>query len=141
MKLPADTLYLPIKQTYFDQIMAGTKTVEYREVREGATMSRYLIKEKNPSGYKLNPACTDPTRRYYYNDYNGGCYPFLPKPFKKAYLAVGYAKNRPTAVVEVTGITFHPEQILKDREGKPCFCWWVLELHLGKVLNMRKKRE
>lgn len=140
MKLPADTLYLPIKQGFFDQIINGTKKVEFREVREGVTMARFLIKDaKSLSGYKLNPACTDPTKRYFYNDYNGGRYPFLPKPYKKMYLAVGYAKDRDTATVAITGITFHPEQVLKDRDGLPCFCWWIAEYHLGKVLDVRRK--
>lgn len=30
-----NTLYLPIKQVYFDQIIAGTKKEEYREIKEG----------------------------------------------------------------------------------------------------------
>ena len=32
MKLPSDTLYLPIKQVYFDQIINGTKKEEFREI-------------------------------------------------------------------------------------------------------------
>ena len=139
MRLPEDTtLYLPIKQTYFDQIIAGAKVVEYREVREGVTMARYLIKDKNPSGYKLDPAHTDPNKRYFYNDYNGGHYPFLPKPYRKLFLGVGYNKNRDTATVEITGISFHPEQILNDRDGNPCFCWWIEAFHLGRVLSVHR---
>ena len=34
-----NTLYLPIKQVYFDQIIAGTKKEEYREVKYGITSS------------------------------------------------------------------------------------------------------
>ncbi len=139
MKVPSDTLYLPIRQIFFDQIIAGTKKVEYREVKEGITMGRYLVKADNPSGYALNPACTEPGKVYYYNDYNGGKYPFLPKPYKYLYLAVGYAKERDTAKVEITGYTFHPEKILTDREGKPCFCWWVMEIHLGRVVEEHRK--
>lgn len=30
-----NTLYLPIKQIYFDQIIAGTKREEYREIKDG----------------------------------------------------------------------------------------------------------
>ncbi len=40
-----NTLYLPIKQVYFDQIIDGTKKIEYREVKEGTTANRYLIKD------------------------------------------------------------------------------------------------
>lgn len=42
-----NTLYLPIKQVYFDQIIAGTKKEEYREIKEGITANRYLLKYGN----------------------------------------------------------------------------------------------
>lgn len=139
MKIPSDTLYLPIRQKFFDEIIAGTKKIEYREIKEGITMGRYLIKEKNLSGYRLDPKHTDPARQYFYNDYNGGHYPFVPKPYKYLYLAVGYAKDRDTAKVEITGFSFHPEQILRDRDNRPCFCWWIMEIHLGRVTDIHRK--
>lgn len=40
-----ETLYLPIKQVYFDEIIAGTKKAEYREIKEGITANRYLLKD------------------------------------------------------------------------------------------------
>lgn len=46
-------LYLPIKQVYFDLIIAGTKKEEYREIKEGITANRYLLKDKNGK-YVLN---------------------------------------------------------------------------------------
>jgi hypothetical protein len=134
-----NTLYLPIKQVYFDQIIAGTKKEEYREVKLGVTMNRYLIKDDNSSGYKLNPECTEPDKRYWWDDYNGGRYPFLPKPYKYLYLAVGYAKERDTALVEVTGYHFNPERIRYDRDGNPCFCYWVMAIHLGRVVEVHRK--
>ena len=42
-----ETLYLPIKQVYFDEIIAGTKKAEYREVKEGITANRYLLKHRH----------------------------------------------------------------------------------------------
>lgn len=139
MKVPDDTLYLPIKQVFFDAIIAGTKKTEYRQIPGYPIASRYLIKEDTPSHYKLNPDCTKPGKVYDWNDYNGGKYPFLPKPFKYLYLAVGYAKERDTAKVEITDITFHPENILADKDGKPCYCFWVMEIHLGKVVEVHRK--
>ena len=41
----ADTLYLPIKQVYFDEILAGVKSCEYREIKEGITANRYLLRD------------------------------------------------------------------------------------------------
>lgn len=52
-----NTLYLPIKQVYFDQIITGTKKEEYREIKEGITANRYLLKDKNGK-YVLNPDVT-----------------------------------------------------------------------------------
>lgn len=139
MKVPDDTLYLPIKQVYFDAIVAGTKKTEYRQICGYPIASKYLIREDTPNYYKLNPDCTEPGKVYDWRDYNGGKYPFLPKPFKYLYMAVGYAKDRDTAKVEITDITFHPEQIMADRDGNPCYCFWVMDIHLGKVLEVYRK--
>ena len=136
-----NTLYLPIKQIYFDQIIAGTKKEEYREVKLGITMNRYLIKEDNPSGFALNPECTEPGKQYWWDDYNGGHYPFVPKPYKYLHLAVGYAKERDTAIVEVTGHHFIPERIRYDREKKPCVCFWVMAIHLGRIIEVHRKND
>ena len=35
-------LYLPIRKVYFDEIIAGTKTTEYREIKD-TTAKRYLL--------------------------------------------------------------------------------------------------
>ena len=42
-------------------------------------MNRYLIREDSPSGYKLNPECTELGKRYWWDDYNEGRYTFFPK--------------------------------------------------------------
>lgn len=139
MKLPDDTLYLPIKQVYFDAIIDGIKKIEYRQIPGFPIASRYLIKENTPSHYKLNPDCTEPGKVYYWDDYNRGQYPFLPRPFKKLYMAVGYEKDRDTAIVEIDGITFHPEKLRYDRNGTPSYCFWVMEIHLGKVESVYRK--
>ena len=134
-----NTLYLPIRQIYFDQIIEGTKTEEFREVKEGITANRYLQKADNVSGYALNPDCTENGKQYFIDDYNGGNFPFLPKPIKYLDLAVGYAKERDTATVEVVGFSFKPEMIRCDRDGKPQFCFWVISFHLGKVVKLHRK--
>ncbi|MCD8293395.1 MAG: hypothetical protein LUC23_06510 [Prevotellaceae bacterium] len=130
-----NTLYLPIKQVYFDQILAGTKKEEYREVKLGFTANRYLIKDAKTK-YALNPDVTDPDTEYWVDDYNGGHFPFLPKPYKYLYLAVGYAKERDTMTVEVTGYSFEPHRIRVER-----FAWWVIVYHLGKVIEVHRKGE
>ena len=134
-----NTLYLPIKQVYFDQIIAGTKKAEYREVKEGITANRYLLKENG--SYVLNPeAVEDMDATYYIDDYNKGKFPFMPKPYKYLSLAVGYAKERDTALVEVTGFSFEPHMIRNDRNGNPFSCFWVIAFHLGKVIELHRKK-
>lgn len=140
MKLPDDTLYLPIRQIFFDAIIDGTKKIEHRGIPGYPLASRYLVKSDSPSHYALNPDCTESGKVYDWNDYNGGRYPFMPRPFKRLYMAVGYATDRDTAIVEIENITFHPEQILNDKEGNPCFCFWVMDIHLGRVLALSRTK-
>lgn len=132
-----NTLYLPIKQTYFDQIIAGTKKTEEREVKMGITASRYLRHDAN-GNLVLNPSCTEDDEEYFLDDYNDGKFPFLAKPFKYLQLAVGYNKVRDEALVEVTDITFKPGKILG--QGKKKFAWWIMVFHLGKVVRLERQR-
>lgn len=132
-----NTLYLPIKQVYFDQIIEGTKKEEYREVKMGTTANRYLIKD-GLGNYVLNPACTEDDEEYYLDDYNGGQFPFLPKQYKYLHLAVGYAKVRDEATVEVTDITFEPTGVRGSGDMK--FTFWVIVYHLGKVVRLERKK-
>lgn len=133
-----NTLYLPIKQVYFDQIIEGTKKAEYREVKEGITANRYLLKKEGK--YVLNPdAVEDMNATYYIDDYNNGKFPFVPKPYKYLSLAVGYARERDTALVEVTGFSFEPKMVRYDREGKPRYSFWIMAFHLGDVVELHRK--
>lgn len=132
-------LYLPIKQIYFDQIVARTKTAEHREIKEGLTANKYLIKD-DLTGYKLNPEAVDDLEgTFFIDDYNDGKFPFLPREYKYLSLAVGYAKERDTAIVEVTGFSFTPHMIRNDREGIPRYAFWTINFHLGKVIELHRK--
>lgn len=129
------TLYLPIKQIYFDQIIEGTKTEEYREVT-GTTAGRYLV--KTGKDLVLNPATTEEGKEYFIDDYNNGQFPFIAKQYKYLALAVGYAKDRDTATVEVKDITFQPGRIRGTGENR--FTWWIATFHLGKVVELYRKQ-
>lgn len=128
-----NTLYLPIKQVYFDQIIEGTKKEEFREVKEGITANRYLQKD-NEGKYVLNPEVTEPGKEYFIDDYNKGNFPFIPKEYKYLALAVGYAKERDTALVEVTGFRFIPEMIRSN-----LYAFWVIAFQLGEVIELKRK--
>lgn len=127
-----NTLYLPIKQVYFDQIIAGTKKEEYREIKEGITANRYLLKDRNGK-YVLNPDVTQPDKEYFIDDYNNGYFPFIPKPYKYLYIAVGYSKERDTALVEVDGFRFIPNMIRGN-----LYAFWQIAFHLGKIIEVHK---
>ena len=140
MTLDKDTLYLPIKQVYFDQIVAGSKKEEYREIKEGITANRYLLKVIGKNGkpvkgsYVLDEEHTDPGKEYFVDDYNGGNFPFKPYPYKRLYLAVGYAKERDTALVEVDGYRFIPNMIRGN-----LYAFWQIAYHIGRVLEVHRK--
>lgn len=135
-----NTLYLPIKQVYFDQIVEGTKKAEYREIKEGITANRYLIRDEATS-YRLNPEVVpSPERQYYIDDYIDGRFPFLPREYRYLSLAVGYAKERDTCLVEVTGYSFEPHMLRCDRDGVPRFAFWVIAYHLGRIVELHRKK-
>ena len=127
-----ETLYLPIKQVYFNEIIAGTKKCEYREVKT-TTAAKYLLRDEDKIPV-LNPECTDPNTEYFIDDYNNGNFPFMPIPYKYLSLAVGYAKERDTCIVEVTGYSFEPQMIQAD-----LYAFWVIVYHLGKVIEVHRK--
>ena len=92
-----NSCYLVIKQIYFDEIMAGTKKIEYRDL--------------NPTNRK----------KLLLNDR----WPYKPKDIKFLNLAVGYAKERDCGIVEVTGFTFrknYPYDIIEVHIGNVIEC-------------------
>ena len=128
----ANTLYLPIKQVFFDQIIEGTKKVEYREIKS-TTAKRYLVYVDGKP--KVNEAVTDPSLDYELDDFNGGKFPFMPKQYKYLNLAVGYSQNRDTAIVEIEKITFTPDMIRAKM-----FCYWIEEFHISRVVEVHRKK-
>lgn len=129
-----NTLYLPIKQVFFDQIMEGTKKEEYREIKQGITANRYLERDAD-GNYVKNPDVTDPEKMYFIDDYNNGNFPFMPKKsIRFLNLAVGYARERDTAVVEVTGFSFTPGLVRAN-----LFAFWTIVFHLGRVVSLHRK--
>lgn len=129
-----NTLYLPIKQEYFNQILKGSKTEEFREIKEGITANKYLLRDDNGK-YVVNPEVTEPNREYYIDDYNNGQFPFMPKPYKYLYLAVGYAKERNTALVEVTGYRFIPDKIRSN-----LYAFWQIAYKIGRIVEIELKQ-
>lgn len=130
-----NTLYLPIKQIYFDEIIVGTKKEEYREIKEGITANRYLAKDASGK-YIINKNVADPNTEFFIDDYNGGKFPFIPRDYKYLYLAVGYAKERDTALVEVTDFSFEPKMIRAN-----LYAFWIIVFHLGVIYRVEKGKK
>lgn len=145
-----NTLYLPIKGVYFNAILSGEKTKEYREIKD-TTYSKYLMTVgKEEFILREDFPDVDFALDFYYN----GFFPFLPKPYKFLKLAVGYAKERDWAIVEVVGISFEPA---KDKDGHVVrfdydektrkfsrsingeLTQWVIVYHLGKTIEYHPK--
>jgi hypothetical protein len=147
-----NTLYLPIKQLFFDQIVAGTKKEEYRDIKD-TTYKKYLVNENGALYYDKNLVDENDEMLGDIYLYNKGTYPYYPIDYAYLRLAVGYAKERDTALVEVTDISF---QVVKDKkgnevifdfdkEGTPTFspsghsALWEIVYHLGKVIEVKRK--
>lgn len=129
-----NTLYLPIKQVYFDQIIAGTKTEEFREIKD-TTVKKYLLTAPDGKPVK-NPEVTEPGKEYFIEDYNGGRFPFLPKPYKYIALAVGYNKERDTALVEVAGSRFLHARVFND-----LITFWQIAYQIGRFVEVHRKNQ
>ena len=149
-----NTLYLTIKQVYFDAIVAGQKKEEYREIKN-TTYKKYL--EVDEQGWPLyDPGLID-AENPLLGDlciWNNGVYPYVAnQKWEYLSLAVGYAKARDTAIVEIEDITFQP---LTDKEGHFArfsvsdddeakldangeYCFWLAVFHLGKVVEVHRK--
>ena len=159
-----NTLYLTIKQIYFDQIIAGTKKEEYREIKE-TTYKKYL--EVDEDGFPLVnadlfPEDFDPDELapddtlfaglYAWNE--GKCFLVPKASICFLNLAVGYNKERDTAIVEVKDITFTP---VLTKAGTPCrfianpadgsitpddngnMVLWNAVFHLGNIVECHRK--
>lgn len=150
-----NTLALPIKQKFFNEILAGTKTKEYREIKD-TTFKKYLETETVNGETRIvyfEELISDEEFDKYPNDpiiYNGGVYPYAPREYKFLRLFAGYKKDRDTLVVEVKDITF---EVMKTTEGKIVrfdidaveredgdFTFWQVVYHLGKVVESDIKK-
>ena len=149
------TLYLPIKQKYFDEIIAGTKDKEFREIKD-TTFTKYLATTNGYLDFDDELISENDELNGDICIYNNGKYPYYPIEYKYLSLAVGYAKERDTAIVEITSISF---EVLKnqktgenvifdiDKNGKAYFtpeghlAFWNIVYCLGKIIEIHRKNE
>ena len=146
-----NTLYLTIKQKYFDEIMAGKKKNEYREIKD-TTAAKYLKmwKEGGQRGLYFDASLIEGDPEGDICIYNDGVYPYIPVDYKFLKLAVGYAKDRDEAIVEVVNITFEQmklkdgsearfDEIDGEFEANPDgrFAFWMVNYHLGEIIERK----
>ena len=152
----SNTLYLTIKQKYFDQIISGEKTEEYREIKP-TTYKKYLFVDDEGELVQYDKHVFDEKgiEKHLYNAWNDGVFPYIPANNQYLDLAVGYNKERDTARVEVTGCRFEPakdengnplrfslnskDQLVYDPEGDVTY--WIIALQLGKVLECHRVKK
>ena len=149
-------LYLTIKQSFFDEIIAGTKKEEFREIKE-TTFKKYLDCDEHGMPYfdDILIDVDDPLN----GDiciYNNGVYPYIPsQKLRYLNLAVGYQKERDTAIVELDGVSFRTAgsfagenlrfdedengELYMDEDGR--FCYWVAVLHIKRVVSVERKKK
>lgn len=133
LKNDTDTLYLLIKQVYFDAIVNGSKKAEYREIKS-TTANKYLLRDTQQK-FVINTDVADVSKEYFIDDYNKGKFPFVPKPYKHLYLAVGYEKERDTCIVEIDSTSFIPNMVRAN-----LYAFWQIGYNLGEVIEVRRKR-
>lgn len=109
-----NSLYLTISQQWFDEIVSGRKTVEYREIKP-TTQNRYLDlpKKENDTLY-VNKLLPDDALLGI-NEYNNGIFCFMPKVYQYMRLGVGYNKDRDTAIIRLKGACSMPQRLSDGR--------------------------
>lgn len=114
-------LNLIIKKVWFDKILKGEKTSEFRELKP-TTWSRYAVCDAN------GPIVKDGV--------------VTPLEYDAIRLCVGYNKNRPVALVECKGVTIYP---VEDEDGEQAVDFhkgvmydvYVAEYKLGRILSTK----
>lgn len=128
-----DTLKLSIKQVFFNQIVAGTKKTEYREIFNAYTANKYLATDVHGTPL-CDPKHTVEGHTYHPDEYNNGYFPFVARPYKRIRFSVGPFGD--SCMAEITHVTFSV-----SRQKENGLVVWQAEYHLGKVTNVRRKHK
>lgn len=129
----SDTLKLSIKQVFFNEIVAGTKKTEYREIFNAYTANKYLATDVNGTPL-CDPKHTVEGRIYHPDEYNDGHFPFVARTYKRIRFSVGAFGD--SCMAEITHVTFS----VSRQKGNGLVVWQA-EYHLGKVTNVRRKHK
>lgn len=147
-KLDGKSLYLPISQNYFNQLLSGERPKESRRVR-ATTYKKYLVREQGKLIYNAQIPHSEHCTIF---DYNNGYFPFVPIDYKYLRLNVGYSKTGDNAIVSIKGITFDvkrdehgaimhyvytPEHgMVEDTNGSNVF--WYIYYEIGEFIELNQ---
>ena len=129
----SDTLKLSIKQVFFNEIVAGTKKTEFREIFNAYTANKYLATDVNGTPL-CDPKHTVEGRIYHPDEYNDGHFPFVARPYKRIRFSVGSFGD--SCMAEITHVTFS----VSKQKGNGLVVWQA-EFHLGKVTKVRRRHQ
>lgn len=129
----SDTLKLSIKQVFFNEIVAGTKKTEFREIFNAYTANKYLATDVNGTPL-CDPKHTVEGRIYHPDEYNDGHFPFVARPYKRIRFSVGAFGD--SCMAEITHVTFS----VSKQKGNGLVVWQA-EFHLGKVTKVRRRHQ
>ena len=134
------TLHLTLKKQYFNEILAGEKTEEYRELKP-YWISR-LLKGQNEgvelSAQEYNDLISDLQSQLDNFDSAAedllGYFGLALDYYDQIIFRNGYAKNAPTMIVELKGIQI-------KRCNTPLGNKWQFAIKLGKILETKNIKE
>ena len=154
-----NTLYLIIKQNYFDDILMGSQKQESREINY-TSYNKYLDTWENDGEVYLY---VDKKKLQINNHqqssnnpmiYNNGDYPFIPIKYQFLNLVAGYNENRDSMIIAVENIHF---ETIKGKDGKDArfsndtermkidkngeLCIWQVVYTLGEIVETDLKRD
>uniref|UniRef100_A0AB33INY0 Uncharacterized protein n=1 Tax=Prevotella sp. GTC17253 TaxID=3236793 RepID=A0AB33INY0_9BACT len=118
---------------FFNQIVAGTKKTEYREIFNAYTAQKYLATDMQGTPL-CDPKHTVKGRIYHPDEYNDGYFPFVARPYKLMRLSVGPFGD--SCMAEITHVTFS----VSRQKGNGLVVWQG-KYHLGKITNVRRKQK
>ena len=159
-----NSLYLTITQQWFDEIVSGRKTVEYREIKD-TTLSRYFyVPKKEDEPWEINPHLSEDAPLDIFG-YNNGIFSLVPKDYAYLRLGVGYNKDRDTAIIRLKGACSMPQRLpdgriyrFNDEEIKGAatmtldqyinatynengeLCNWIIGYELGEIVEVNRKK-
>lgn len=143
-----NSVCLTIEQKNFDQIAAGIKNIEFRELKP-TTFKNYVVLDKEGHPIEKDEVEWPALEGFDLYFFNNGVFPFQLRADLNFLRITGgkTAAYLDRMVVELKSITMSSsERFDLDSDGNQLpsgngqFCLWSIELHLGRVRSLYKKQ-